>query len=204
MLLFGGDADYPQALCEIADAPVVLYVKGDLPSSDPLAISIVGSRRASIYGVSISEKFAYDLAELGFIIVSGLARGIDTAAHNGALRAFGTTIAVLGCGLDHIYPIENRDLFKQISETGAVVSEFPMKTVPLPYNFPRRNRIISGLSLGVIVIEAAKKSGALITADFALEHLREMQSRLLKMIRQVQDLQSRFLRLHKINDLMLC
>lgn len=169
-----GDDDYPQALCEIADAPVVLYVKGDLPSSEPLSISIVGSRRASIYGVSISEKFAYNLAELGFIIVSGMARGIDTAAHNGALRAFGTTIAVLGCGLDQVYPLENRDLLEKISETGAIVSEFPMQMAPLPHNFPRRNRIISGLSLGVIIVEAAMRSGALITADFALEQGREV------------------------------
>ena len=168
------DDGYPQSLREIADAPILLYVKGDLPSHDPLSISIVGSRRASIYGVSISEKFAYQLAELGFTIVSGMARGIDTAAHNGALKAFGTTIAVLGCGLNHVYPLENKDLSDKISETGAVISEFPMQTPPLPYNFPRRNRIISGLSLGVIVVEAAMRSGALITADFALEQGREV------------------------------
>jgi len=168
------DSHYPQSLREIPDAPVVLYVKGNLPADDPLSISIVGSRRASFYGVSISEKFACRFAELGFTVVSGMARGIDTAAHNGALRAYGTTIAVLGCGLDHVYPLENRDLLEKIVETGAVVSEFPMQTLPLPYNFPRRNRIISGLSLGVIVVEAATRSGALITADFALEQGREV------------------------------
>jgi len=111
------DKDYPQTLREIADAPIVLYVKGDMPSHDPLSISIVGSRRASIYGASISEKFAYQLAELGFTIVSGMARGIDTAAHNGALKAFGTTIAVLGCGLNHVYPLENKDLSDKISSS---------------------------------------------------------------------------------------
>ena len=169
-----GDDHYPQSLCTIPDAPVVLYVKGDLPSHDPLSISIVGSRKSSLYGVSISEKFAYRLAELDFTIVSGMARGIDTAAHNGALKAFGTTIAVVGCGLDHVYPLENRNLLEKIVETGAIVSEFPMQTPPLPYNFPRRNRIISGLSLGVIVVEAAMRSGALITADFALEQGREV------------------------------
>jgi DNA processing protein len=168
------DEDYPRSLREIADAPVVLYVKGSLPSDDPLSLSIVGSRRASIYGISISEKFAYNLAELGFTIVSGLARGIDTAAHNGALKAFGTTVAVLGCGLDHVYPPENRDLLEKIAETGAIVSEFPMQVLPLPHNFPRRNRIISGLSSAVIVVEAAQRSGALITADFALEQGRDV------------------------------
>jgi len=168
------DDDYPQSLREISDAPVVLYVKGNLPPIDPLSISIVGSRRASFYGASISEKFAYRFAELGFTVVSGLARGIDAAAHNGALKAYGTTVAVLGCGLNHVYPLENKDLLEKVAETGAIVSEFPMQVPPLPYNFPRRNRIISGLSLGVIIIEAAMRSGALITADFALEQGREV------------------------------
>ncbi len=182
------DENYPQSLREISDAPVVLYVKGNCLPNDPLSISIVGSRRASFYGASISEKFAYRFAELGFTVVSGLARGIDTAAHNGALKAHGTTIAVLGCGLNHAYPLENRNLLEKVAETGAVVSEFPMQMPPLPYNFPRRNRIISGLSLGVIIVEAALRSGALITADFALEQIRAMQQRLLRLIRKVKDL----------------
>jgi len=168
------DESYPKSLREISDAPVVLYLKGNDLSDDPLSISIVGSRRASIYGASISEKFAYRFAELGFTVVSGLARGIDTAAHNGALKAHGTTIAVLGCGLNHVYPLENRNLLEKVAETGVIISEFPMQMPPLPYNFPRRNRIISGLSLGVIVVEAALRSGALITADFALEQGREV------------------------------
>lgn len=168
------DDDYPEALRQIADAPVVLYVKGDLPLDHALSMAVVGSRRASFYGQSISERFAVRLAELGFTIVSGMARGIDTAAHQGAIKAGGATIAVLGCGLSHIYPPENRKLMEEISLTGAVLSEFPMEKAPLAHNFPRRNRIISGLSLGVIVVEAAERSGALITADFALEQGREV------------------------------
>lgn len=168
------DDHYPASLCEIPDAPVVLYVKGELPLNQSLSMAIVGSRRASFYGVSTSAKFGVRLAELGFTVVSGMARGVDAAAHKGALRVGGQTIAVLGSGLANIYPSENRKLFEQIVETGAVISEFPMETAPLPYNFPRRNRIISGLSLGVIVVEAAQRSGALITADFALEQGREV------------------------------
>lgn len=168
------DHDYPELLCETPDAPVVLYVKGKLPSQDSLFMAIVGSRKASFYGQSISEKFAVRLAELGFTVVSGMARGIDTAAHKGTLKAGGKTVAVLGCGLSNIYPLENMDLMEEISGEGAVISEFPMKTLPLAHNFPRRNRIISGLSLGVIVVEAAQRSGALITADFALEQGREV------------------------------
>ena len=168
------DHDYPESLREIADAPIVLYVKGNLPAQGSLSMAIVGSRRASLYGVSTSGRFARRFAELGFTVISGMARGIDTAAHKGALKAGGTTVAVLGSGLANVYPPENRNLFEEIADSGAVVSEFPMETAPLPYNFPRRNRIISGLSLGVIVVEAAQRSGALITADFALEQGREV------------------------------
>lgn len=169
------DKNYPWQLREIPDYPVVLYVKGSIPEDQKLFIAIVGSRRASLYGRSVSEKFAARFAELGFTVVSGMARGVDTSAHNGALRINGhTTIAVLGCGLTHIYPPENKKLFEDISGAGAVISEFSMETPPIGYNFPRRNRIISGLSLGVIVVEAAERSGALITADFALEQGREV------------------------------
>lgn len=168
------DDDYPELLREIPDAPVVLYVKGDLAAYNPLSMAIVGSRKASLYGVSIASKFAMRLGELGITVVSGLARGIDTAAHQGSLRAGGYTVAVLGCGLANIYPPENKELFRKIAEAGVVISEFPMSASPLAYNFPRRNRIISGLSLGVIVVEAAEQSGALITADFALEQGREV------------------------------
>ncbi len=168
------DDEYSPYLRQIADAPVVLYVQGQLPEHHRSHLAIVGSRRASLYGLSIAEKFAMRLSERGICVVSGLARGIDTAAHRGSVRACGPSVGVLGCGLSVQYPRENQDLRERMLEFGAVVSEFPMQTQPLPYNFPRRNRIVSGLSLGVIVVEAALKSGALITADFALEQGREV------------------------------
>lgn len=168
------DQEYPQNLKQIPDFPVVLYVKGKFPCNQSLALGIVGARKASLYGLSVAEKFAVSLAELGITVVSGMARGVDTAAHKGALKAKGATIAVLGSGLKHIYPPENKELFKNISQHGAVVSEFPMETEPLAYNFPRRNRIISGLSLGIIVVEAGFKSGSLITASCALEQGKEV------------------------------
>lgn len=168
------DEEYPQALKEIPDCPVLLYVKGALTQENKLAVAIVGSRRASFYGISMAEKIALGLCELGITIVSGMARGIDTAAHRGALRAKGATIAVLGNGLAQVYPPENKKLFDEIVQEGAVVSEFAMETPPSAYNFPRRNRIISGLSLGVVVVEASQKSGALITSRFALEQGREV------------------------------
>ena len=168
------DDQYPDVLKEIADAPIVLYVKGKLEVQGSLSIAIVGSRKASFYGSSVSEKFAAQFARLGFTVVSGMARGIDTAVHHGVLDAGGKTIAVLGCGLNNVYPAENKKLLERIAQSGAVVSEFPMQMEPLAFNFPRRNRLISGLSLGVIVVEAAQRSGALITADFALEQGRDV------------------------------
>ncbi len=168
------DQDYPQLLKEIPGAPIVLYVLGNIIEQDNLAIGIVGSRRASLYGLSCAEKFASQLSAQGIAIVSGMARGVDTYAHRGALKAKGRTIAVMGSGFNHIYPAENADLAKQIASSGAVISEFPMDAQPLPQNFPRRNRLISGLSLGVLITEAARNSGALITADFALEQGREV------------------------------
>ena len=168
------DQDYPQALKEIPGRPIVLYILGSITAQDNLAIGIVGSRRASFYGLSNAEIFASALGAQGITIVSGMARGVDTYAHRGALKAKGRTIAVMGSGFNHIYPAENADLAKAISSSGAVISEFPMETKPLPGNFPRRNRLISGLSLGVLITEAARNSGALITADFALEQGREV------------------------------
>jgi DNA processing protein len=168
------DQDYPLALKEIPGAPIVLYVSGSIIAQDNLAIGIVGSRRASLYGLSHAEKFAIWLSAEGITIVSGMARGVDTYAHRGALKAKGRTIAVMGSGFNHIYPEENADLAKEISFSGAVISEFPMDAQPLPQNFPRRNRLISGLSRGVLITEAARNSGALITADFALEQGREV------------------------------
>lgn len=168
------DKDYPENLKDIPGAPLVLYVKGELKQDDKFSIGIVGSRRASFYGLTCAEKFAYDLSEKGLTIVSGMARGIDTYAHRGALKAGGRTIAVMGSGFNYIYPEENKKLAEEISRNGVVISEFPINTIPFKQNFPRRNRIISGLSLGILVAEAAKNSGALITADFALEQGREV------------------------------
>ncbi len=163
------EPDYPASLKDIYDPPPVLYIKGSIGAQDCLCLAVVGSRRASIYGINQASKFASGLAECGFVIVSGLARGVDASAHRGALKAGGRTIAVIGSGLDRVYPPEHKELAVQIADNGAVISEFAFGEPPLAKNFPRRNRIISGLSLGVLVVEAASNSGALITADFALE-----------------------------------
>lgn len=168
------DKSYPNNLRQIFDPPPLLYVRGNLQTSDELAISMVGSRLTSHYGRMITEKIAGDLASHGVTIVSGMARGIDSAAHRGALSVGGRTIAVLGCGVDIVYPRENRHLFKEISTHGAVISEFPLSTPPDGANFPKRNRIISGLSLGVVVVQANSRSGSLITAGFALEQNRDV------------------------------
>ena len=168
------DALYPENLRTIHYPPPVLYFHGTIVESDKNSISIVGTRKATYYGKMVAEKLSKDLALAGLTIISGMARGIDTAAHKGALSVNGRTIAVLGCGIDHIYPPENRRLAQEIQESGAIISEFPLSTLPERQNFPRRNRIISGLSLGTVVVEAAEKSGALITADFALEQGREV------------------------------
>jgi DNA processing protein len=170
------DKDYPINLKQIHDPPIVLYVKGQLETQDKLAVAIVGSRKCSHYGRMTAERLAGELSGYGITVVSGMARGIDTAAHCGTLRAKGRTIAVLGSGLLKIYPPENRRLSEEIAEDGAVVSEFPLTAGPLAENFPRRNRVISGLSLGVVVVEAAKDSGALITARCAAEQGREVFS----------------------------
>lgn len=168
------DAEYPQWLRTIPDPPLALYVRGTLLQADEVAIAVVGSRRASIYGLQCAERLGYDLALRGVTVVSGLARGIDTAAHEGALKAEGRTLAVLGSGLARMYPAEHEPLAEKIAAGGAVLSEYPMRTPPLPHNFPRRNRIISGLSRGVVVVEASQRSGALITVDCALEQGREV------------------------------
>jgi DNA processing protein len=165
--------DYPMLLLQIPDPPPFLYLKGELLRSET-AIAIVGSRRASGYGISTTEKMARGLARHGITVVSGMARGVDTAAHRAALAEGGRSIGVLGCGVDIVYPAENRKLFEEMSSKGALVSEFSMGTQPLAENFPRRNRIISGLCRGVLVVEAAEGSGSLITAQCALEQGRDV------------------------------
>ncbi|MBZ4645043.1 MAG: processing protein [Petroclostridium sp.] len=168
------DERYPERLRNIYDPPGILYVKGELPSCNIATVAVIGSRKASPYGINIAEKLSYQLAQRDIIIVSGAARGIDTSAHRGALKAGKKTVAVLGCGVDIVYPRENAELMRYIEKSGAIISEYPPGTHPSPANFPARNRIISGLSCGVIVVEAGEKSGSLITVDFALEQGRDV------------------------------
>ncbi|MDI6889330.1 MAG: DNA-processing protein DprA [Thermodesulfovibrionales bacterium] len=167
-------SSYPEMLREIEDAPVVIYTKGDIQPQDRYTIAIVGSRKPTSYGTSVAENISEELASMGFTIVSGMARGIDAISHRGALRAGGRTIAVLGSGLDVPYPPENTGLMDKITSSGCVISEFPPGTSPDRENFPRRNRLISGLSLGVLIVEATSDSGSLITAGYALEQGREV------------------------------
>ncbi len=168
------EAEYPAPLRTIHDPPLALYIRGRLVEADQTAVAIVGARHASRYGLECAERLGYELALRGLTVVSGLARGIDAAAHRGALKASGRTLAVLGSGLGRLYPEEHETLAKQVGEQGAVISEYPMDMAPLPHNFPRRNRLISGLSLGVVVVEAGPRSGSLITADCALEQGRDV------------------------------
>ena len=163
------DPGYPANLRNIYDPPKALYVNGGFDERDGIAVAIVGSRRASLYGIEMAEKFGYDLASRGVTVVSGMAIGVDSAAHRGALKAKGRTIAVMGSGHGNIYPPQNKKLYGEIAASGAVVTEYEDSIEPFAYNFPCRNRIISGLALGVVVVEAARNSGALITANFAAE-----------------------------------
>ncbi len=173
--LLYSDGEYPALLKEVSDPPLVLYKKGALLENDRNAIAIVGTRHPSFYGRTQAKRFAQELAARGLTIVSGLARGIDQVAHDGALHvSYGRTIAVMGCGLDVIYPKEHEGLFKKIAERGAILSEYPLGTPPLPENFPRRNRILSGLSYATFVVEAHSRSGSLITAHQAVEQGREI------------------------------
>ena len=168
------DPLYPSPLKEIDGAPVVLYMKGEHVPDDRFCIAVVGSRKYTHYGESVTQRITADLSTAGFTIASGMARGVDTLSHRSALAAGGRTIAVLGSGPDVCYPWENRGLMERIASCGCVISEFPPGTAPNRENFPRRNRLISGLSLGVLVVEAAAGSGSLITANYALEQNKEV------------------------------
>ena len=169
------DATYPARLRNIYDPPVLLYGKGSMPLfDDEAAIAVVGTRKCTPYGINAAEQLGYEMAKSGAVVVSGLAKGIDAAAHRGALRAGGFTAAVLGGGVDVVYPAENRRLYEDIAATGVLLSEYPPAAEPEAWHFPVRNRIISGLSLAAVVVEAPEKSGALITANTALEQGREV------------------------------
>ncbi|HMK64621.1 MAG TPA: DNA-processing protein DprA [Thermodesulfobacteriota bacterium] len=173
-VLTSRDLGYPALLAQIHDPPPFLYYRGELSELTSQILAVVGSRMASAYGIRMTERLAGSLTKNGLAVVSGMARGIDTAAHYGALMARGKTIAVLGSGLDVVYPPENQKLFDQIVEQGLVFSEFPLGTLPERQNFPVRNRIISGMALGVVIVEATLKSGSLITARLALDQGREV------------------------------
>lgn len=170
------DGEYPEPLKNIYDPPLCLYVRGTLEKKDAQALAIVGTRRASHYGAAQADRLGYQISKAGFVVVSGLARGIDTAAHKAALKAGGRTLAVLGGALDKLYPPENRELAEEIAAHGALISEFPLGREPDRTTFPYRNRIVSGLSKGVLVVEAGVDSGAMNTADHALEQGRSVMA----------------------------
>jgi len=174
-LLTWDEPEYPQLLREIYDPPPLLYVKGNAELLNRHSIAIVGTRRPTPYGNQMAERLGRDLADRGLVIVSGLARGIDSSAHKGALGSSrGATVGVLGCGIDVIYPKENRKIFAEMEERGAIISEFPLGAFPAPQNFPIRNRVIAGMVRGVVVVEGAQYSGSLITARLAMESSREV------------------------------
>jgi DNA processing protein len=174
VLVTMSDPQYPRPLREIFDPPILLYARGRVELLQSLALGVVGTRRPTPYGLAVAERLSADLAHAGLTIVSGMARGIDTSAHKGALGAGGDTIAVLGCGVDVVYPSENRKIAADIAGKGLIVSEFPMGATAFPQNFPIRNRIISGMSLGVLVVEGAQYSGSAITAKLAMDQGREV------------------------------
>ncbi len=173
-LLLLGTPGYPALLAEIADPPLILYARGELETVHMPCVAVVGTRKPTCYGLQMAEGIAGDLAAHGIIIVSGLARGIDGAAHRGCLQARGKTVAVLGCGIDVVYPREHGRLAAQVAEQGVLLSEFPPGTSPAPQNFPVRNRIISGVSIGTVIVEASEYSGSLITARLAMEQNRDV------------------------------
>ncbi len=173
-LLNWTEPEYPQSLLQIYDPPVMLYVRGDPQVLNLPSLSIVGTRRPTLYGTQMAQRLGRDLAARGLVIVSGMARGIDAIGHQGAMDAHGRAIGVLGTGIDVCYPKENKKLYEKVLERGAIISEFPLRTHPAPENFPIRNRIVAGLPLGVVVVEGAQYSGSLITARLAMEFGREV------------------------------
>ncbi len=175
-VLVPGDPSYPGLLSAIYDPPAVLFVRGEMPPQERPCVAVVGSRRASSYGSFVARTLGEELARLGITVVSGAAYGVDGKAHQGCLKGGGHTVAVLGCGVDRVYPPGHASLLREIAERGCIVSEFPPGTEPLPWHFPCRNRIIAGLSHAVVVVEASRKSGALITAEIALEEGREVMA----------------------------
>src|SRR5437899_12749110 len=174
MLLNWTEPEYPQTLLQIYDPPVLLYVRGDLQVLNLPSLSIVGTRKPTLYGTQMAQRLGRDLAARGLVIVSGLARGIDDIGHQGAMDAHGRAIGILGTGIDVCYPKENKKLYEKVLERGAIISELPLRTHPAPENFPVRNRIVAGLPLGVVVVEGAQYSGSLITARLAMEFGREV------------------------------
>ena len=173
-LLNWTEPEYPQALLQIYDPPVLLYLRGDAQVLSMPSLSIVGTRKPTVYGTQMAQRLGRDLTARGLVIISGLARGIDAIAHQGAMEAHGRAIGVLGTGIDVCYPKENKKLYEKVLERGAIISEFPLRTHPAPENFPIRNRIVAGMPLGVIVVEGAQYSGSLITARLAMEFGREV------------------------------
>ena len=171
-----GSSDYPQLLSEISDPPACLWTRGDRTAFAPIGVAVIGARYASDEGLAAAHEIAFDLARAGIVVISGLARGVDSAAHRGALDAGGRTIAVLGTGIDVVYPAENAELSEMIAASGLLVTEFSLGSAPEDWHFPRRNRIISGLSKAVVVVEAKEKSGSLITARLAADQGRDVMA----------------------------
>jgi len=171
-----GSADYPRLLSEISDPPACIWTRGDRGAFAPIGVAVIGARYASEEGLAAAHEIAFDLARAGIVVISGLARGVDSAAHRGALDAGGRTIAVLGTGIDVVYPAENAELSELIAASGLLATEFPLGSAPEDWHFPRRNRIISGLSKAVVVVEAKEKSGSLITARLAADQGRDVMA----------------------------
>ena len=171
-----GTSEYPRLLAEISDPPACIWTRGDPAAFTPIGVAVIGARAASQEGLTAAYEIAFDLARAGIVVISGLARGVDASAHQGALDAGGKTIAVLGTGIDRVYPAEHAELSRSIADSGLLLTEFPLGSAPEDWHFPRRNRIISGLSKAVVVVEAREKSGSLITARLAADQGRDVMA----------------------------